>query len=85
MKNNRKIKLYGLSTCGHCRSLRKLLEERGCSFDYVDVDLLEGKERRDMLDEVRQYNKRCSFPTVVIGDRAIVGFIEKEIIEALAD
>ncbi len=84
MKNNRRIKLYGLSTCGHCRSLRKLLEEGSYIFDYVDVDLLEGKQRRDMLDEVREFNKRCSFPTIVIGEDVVVGFIEKDIREALA-
>ncbi len=84
MENNRKIKLYGLSTCGHCRSLRKLLEDGRYVFDYVDVDLLEGKQRRDMLEEVREFNKRCSFPTTVIGEHVVVGFIEKDIMEALA-
>ncbi len=83
MDDKRRIKLYALSTCGHCKSLKKILDEGGYAYDYVDVDLLMGKERRDMLDELRQYNKRCSFPTLVIGTLVIVGFLEQQIREAL--
>jgi glutaredoxin len=36
-----------------------------------------------ILDEVRKINKRCTFPTIVIGEKVIVGFQEKEIKEAL--
>lgn len=77
------IKLYSLSTCSHCRAIKKLLEEGAWTFDFVDVDLLHGKERRDILEEVRQLNRRCSFPTLKIGNRVIVGYRENEIREAL--
>ena len=81
--NEAKIKLYAVSTCSHCKTLKKMLETKNFSFTYVDVDLLAGKERRDMLEEVRQFNKRCSFPTMVIGEQVIVGYKENEIMEAL--
>ena len=77
------IKLYAVSTCGHCNTLKKMLEEGDFTFDCVDVDLLFGKERRDMLEEVRKLNKRCSFPTLLIGEKVIVGYRENEIKEAL--
>ncbi|EKD37813.1 MAG: glutaredoxin [uncultured bacterium] len=83
MNKERKIKLYSLSTCSHCRAIKKLLEDGTWTFDFVDVDLLHGKERRDTLEEVRQLNKRCSFPTIRIGDRIIVGYRENDIREAL--
>lgn len=83
MNKERKIKLYSLSTCSHCRAIKKMLEEGAWTFDFVDVDLLHGKERRDTLEEVRQLNKRCSFPTIRIGDRIIVGYRENDIREAL--
>lgn len=83
MDANKKIKLYAVSTCGHCKTLKKMLESGAFNFDSVDVDLLEGKQRRDMLDEVRQFNKRCSFPTLVVGEKVIVGYRENEIKEAL--
>lgn len=77
------IKLYSLSTCSHCRAIKKLLEDGAWRFDFVDVDLLHGKERRVALEEVRQLNRRCSFPTLRIGERVIVGYRENDIREAL--
>ena len=83
MNKERKIKLYSLSTCSHCRAIKKMLEDGAWTFDFVDVDLLHGKERRNTLEEVRQLNKRCSFPTIRIGDQVIVGYRENDIREAL--
>lgn len=83
MNEEKKIKLYALSTCSHCKAIKKLLEEGSWKFDYVDVDLLRGGARRETLAEVRQLNKRCSFPTILVGDHVIVGFRENDIREAL--
>ena len=82
-KIKKNIRLYALSTCSHCKAIKKLLQEGSREFDYVDVDLLNGCARRETLAEVRRLNKRCSFPTMVIGDRVIVGFRENDIREAL--
>jgi glutaredoxin len=79
-----KIMLYGLSTCGWCRKAKELLEGLGVAFDYVHVDLLEGSDKDDTMNEVRKWNPRCSFPTLVINDEKVVaGFREDEIREAL--
>jgi glutaredoxin len=47
------------------------------------VDLLDGDERRDIIEDIKKFNPRCSFPTIIIGDNVIVGYKEKEIKEAL--
>jgi glutaredoxin len=52
-------------------------------YDFVDVDLLEGEERKAILEDVKKINPKCSFPTIIIGDKVIVGFKESEIREAL--
>lgn len=77
------VKMYSLSTCGHCKSTKKLLGECGIQFDFTDVDLLDGEERKTILDEVRKLNPRCSFPTIIIGDQVIVGYKEDQIKDAL--
>jgi len=77
------VKIYSLSTCSHCKATKKLLDECTIQFDFVDVDLLEGEERKAMIEEVKAVNARCSFPTIIIGDKTIVGYKEKEIKEAL--
>jgi glutaredoxin len=52
-------------------------------YEFEDVDLLQGEERAAILEDVREFNPRCSFPTIIIGDKVIVGYKEKEIKEAL--
>lgn len=77
------VKIFSLSTCGHCKSAKKFLSECTIQYDFVDVDLLEGDERQAILEDVRKFNPKCSFPTVIIGDQVIVGFKEDEIRKAL--
>jgi len=79
-----KIILYALSTCGWCAKTKNLLRELGVDFDYIYVDLLEGKEQDNIMNEVEKWNPKGSFPTLVIQDKkCIVGFREDEIREAL--
>ncbi len=77
------IKIYSLSTCSHCKSTKKLLSECAIKYDFVDVDLLEGEERKAILEDVKRFNPKCSFPTIVIGEKVVVGYREEEIKEAL--
>jgi len=77
------VKLFSLSTCSHCKSTKKLLSDCTVHYDFVDVDLMEGEERQAILEDVKKFNPRCSFPTIIIGDVVIVGYKEDEIREAL--
>ncbi len=79
-----KVAMYGLSTCIWCRKTRKLLTDLGVDFDFIYVDKLEGDEEDQVVEEIRHFNPSISFPTTVINNtKAIVGFKEKEIREAL--
>ncbi len=77
------VKIYSLSTCSHCRSAKRLMQNYNVGFDFVDVDLLTGDERSAMIKEVKEHNPRCSFPTIVVNQKVVVGYKEKEIKEAL--
>ncbi len=77
------VKLYALSTCSHCRSTKEYLNACGVNYKCVDVDKLEGEERKKMIEEVKTLNPACSFPTLIIGDKIIIGFRQDEIKEAL--
>ncbi len=77
------VKLFALSTCSHCRNTRKLLDANGIVYEVVEVDLCPLDEREKVVNEVKKYNPACSFPTLVIGDKVIVGYRENEIKEAL--
>jgi len=78
-----KVKIYTLTTCSHCKATKRFLDECSVQYDFTDVDTLKGEERQAILDDVRKLNPRCSFPTIIIGEKVIVGFKENEIKEAL--
>ncbi len=77
------VKLYALSTCSHCRSTKKLLDDNSVPYDCVEVDLCPLDQREAVIEEVRRLNPSLSFPTLIVGDKVIVGFRENEIKEAL--
>jgi len=83
-KNKGKLILYALSTCGWCKKTRMLLEDLGVEYNYVYVDLLEGDERQEIIEQVKKWNPQLSFPTLVVNDeKCIVGFNEDEVKETL--
>lgn len=77
------VMIYTLSTCGHCKATKTLLDECSVKYDFTDVDLTHGEERAAILEDVKKFNPNCSFPTIIIGDKVIVGYKEDEIREAL--
>jgi len=77
------VKVFSLSTCSHCKSTKQFLNECTVKYEFVDVDLLDGDERKAILEDVKKFNPRCSFPTIIIGEKVIVGYKEEEIKEAL--
>ena len=83
MAKQKKVKMYTLSTCGYCRATKQFLDSLKVKYDFTDVDLLEGETRANVMDEVRKINPRCSFPTILIEDKVIVGFREEELRDAL--
>ncbi len=77
------VRMYTLSTCSHCKAAKKFLKDHGVANLCTDVDLLTGEERKTTIEEVKKYNPACSFPTIIIGEKVIVGFNELAIREAL--
>ena len=77
------ITLYALSTCSHCKSTKRLFSECDVGYEYIEVDDLEGEERKAILEDIKKLNPLCSFPTIRINDTVIVGYKEKQIKEAL--
>lgn len=77
------VRIYSLSTCSHCKSVKKLLSECEVRYEFTDVDQLQGEERKAILEDVKKFNPKCSFPTIIIGDTVVVGYREKEIKTAL--
>ncbi len=84
-KKTGSIVLYALSTCVWCRKTKKLLNELGVDYSYVDVDRLEEEEKKEKAKkEIMRWNPKCSFPTLVINnDTCVVGYDETNIREEI--
>ncbi|MEW6621864.1 MAG: glutaredoxin domain-containing protein [Bacillota bacterium] len=45
-----KVFLYALSTCYYCRQAKKFLDDNKVAYDFVNVDLTEGDEKKKLVD-----------------------------------
>ena len=77
------VKIFSLSTCSHCKATKKLIGSCEVAYEFTDVDLLDTEERKAILEDIRRFNPECSFPTIVIGKKVVVGYNEQQILEAL--
>jgi glutaredoxin-like protein NrdH len=78
-----KVKAYTLSTCVHCRMTKEFLNHNNVDFEYIDVDLLTGDKRTEVLREVYKLTGAYSFPVIVIGETVIVGFNKERLQQLL--
>jgi glutaredoxin len=62
---------------------KEFLNDNNVDFEYVDVDLLTGDKRSEVLREVFRLTGAYSFPVVVVGDNVIVGFNKEKLQKVL--
>ena len=83
-RNAGDVMLYGLSTCMWCKKTKKLLDEMGVKYTYAFIDLMDEETKKHYHEEMKVWNPRGSFPTLVIDDRkTIIGYDEARIREVL--
>lgn len=70
------VRMYTLSTCSHCKNAKRFMDQHRIQYNFTDVDLLTGDARTSIMDEVRKYNPKCTFPTILVGEKVIIGFNE---------
>lgn len=79
-ENRGKVILYALSTCVWCKKTKRLLNQLGVDYYFIDVDLLGKKEKDKVIEEVKKYNPVATFPTMVIDDDKVIrGYKPEEI------
>ena len=63
-----KIKVYGTPWCGDCRRARRILDERGMDYEWIDINQDEEGER--YVKKTNRGNR--SVPTILFPDEAIL-------------
>jgi len=63
------IKIYSTSWCGPCKNVKRLLEERGLSYDEIDIEEI-GWSRDDLYD----LTGGRTVPQIIINEKPIGGY-----------
>jgi glutaredoxin len=82
-RHSGEVVLYALSTCIWCRRTKDLLDSMGVGYTLFDMDLLEPQEKAERSVDLKRYNPRGGYPTLVVGDSVVIGFDENRIREIL--
>lgn len=77
-EQNKKVRLYALSTCPQCKSVKQFLDKHNISYELIEVDLLDSGEQWVTSKELKRYNPAASYPTLVI-EEVIKGHDEEAI------
>ena len=78
------ITMYTMTTCGHCRAAKEFLDRNSIPYSATDINLLQGEEREKKIAELRAVNPACTVPTILIGEKVIIGFNEEKLRQALS-
>jgi glutaredoxin len=62
----KKVRLFALSTCPNCKNVKRLLEKYSIEYEDIEVDALESGEQWLMSKELKKYNPKATYPTLVV-------------------
>ena len=74
----KKITVYTLPHCGHCKALKAFLSRKNIEFNDINVD-----ENNEAAEEIIARTGQNEFPVIDIGGELVIGFDEKEMEERL--
>ena len=76
-----KVQVFTLSTCGWCKKTKELLQDLDVEYRYVDVDTLSEQDLDEAREQLRKYNPRMSYPTVIVdgGKQVIIGYNDDQL------
>ena len=77
--------MYALTTCLHCKNTKKFLEENNYEVTVIHLDDYCDSDRSNLMEKVRKYNPRGTFPVVLMPNgKVIVGFRKLLLQEAMS-
>ena len=68
-----KIKMYGLSTCPHCKNALKFLNDAGVEYEVIWLDELPEGEKRKSMEYMNSITGSYSVPFCIKGDKWVLG------------
>ena len=74
----KKITVYTLPHCGHCKALKAFLSRKNIEFEDINVD-----ENNEAAEEIIARTGQNEFPVIDIDGELVIGFDEKEMEEKI--
>jgi len=71
-KQDHKVFIYTLSTCGWCKRTKEFLKEQGVEYEYMDVDTCTSEERRAAIEDLKERGAPLGFPLGIIDDDTLI-------------
>jgi mycoredoxin len=80
MSSSGRILVYGTQWCGDCRLAKRVFDEQGVAYDFIDIDSEPGA-----VDEVLKRNRGMrSVPTIIFPDgKVLVEPSRRELLAAI--
>jgi glutaredoxin-like protein NrdH len=73
-----------LSTCVWCKLTKQFLNDNSVEYEYVDVDLLDNKDKNLAHETIASKGGMLSYPTTIVDDKIVItGFRKDKLKEAL--
>ena len=69
IKENSNVIVYSTSWCGPCKNAKRLLNDRGISFQEIDIE-----ERGMSRDDLYDITRGRTVPQIVVDGKTIGGF-----------
>lgn len=83
-KTDHKVTVYALSTCVWCKLTKQFLKDNDVSFEFVDVDLLDEKDKSKVHQTILSKGGSLSYPTTIVDEKTVItGFRKDQLKEAL--
>jgi glutaredoxin-like protein NrdH len=79
--NNHKVTIYALSTCVWCKMTKQYLKDNEVEYEFVDVDLLEDKDKDQVHETILSKGGALSYPTTIVDDKTVITGFRKDLLK----
>jgi glutaredoxin 3 len=71
--SSKDVQMFSFTTCPFCRRAKDYLDERGISYDVMELDDLDGNQGNEIRAVLGKITKRTSVPSIFVKGRYIGG------------
>lgn len=71
-KNNHKVLVYAISTCGWCKRAKNFLNENNVEYEFIDIDLANNDDKETIKKDITSRGGPLAYPTLIIDNKILL-------------